>query len=98
MICKKRQKGLSTCLRVVSVSPVGVHEFDGLPENVFALWIAIKVIHKAGHGIVKIIGLDTIFIVHNQLYKLEALALINSKHDVVVEELAFEEKYKMVFN
>lgn len=93
MVCKKCQKGLPACLRVVPVSPVGVHEFDGLPEYVLAFRVAIKVVHEAGHGVVKVIGLDTIFIVHNQLHKLQALALIDSKHDVIVEELPLKEKY-----
>lgn len=97
MIRKKGQKGLSARLRVVPVSPVCVHEFDGLAEDVFALRIAVKVVHKAGHGVVKVIGLNTIFIVHNQLHKLKALALVNSQHDVIVEELPFKSKHIIVF-
>lgn len=69
------------------ISPVSVHKLDGLSEDVFAFWVAIKVIHKAGHRVVEVISLDAILIVHDKLDKLKALALVHSQHYIIVEEL-----------
>lgn len=80
----------------MSVGPVCVHELDGLSEDVFTLWVAIEVIHKAGHGVVKVVRLNAIFVVHNKLHELKALALVNSQHDIVVEELTLKEMVQIV--
>lgn len=74
------------------VSPIRVHKLDGLPENVFALWVAIKIVHKAGHGVVEVISLNTIFVVHNEFHEFKPLTLVNSQHNIVVEELPLKKK------
>lgn len=86
VISKKGQQCFPARLWVMPVGPVCVHELDGLSEDVFTLWVAIEVVHKAGHGVVKVISLDAVFTVHNELHKLKALALVHSQHDVIVEE------------
>lgn len=90
VIGEKSQQCLPAGFWVVPVSPVGVHELDGLSEDVFTLWVAIEIIHKAGHSVVKVISLDAIFVVNDQLHKLKALALVHSQHDVIVEELTWK--------
>lgn len=92
VIGEKGEQGLAAGLRVVPVSPVRVHELDGLPQDVFALWVAVQVVHKAGHGVVEVVGLDAVLIVHDELHELEALTLVDSQHDVIVEELAFQKR------
>lgn len=96
VISEKGQQSLPAGLRVVPVGPVCVHELDGLPEDVFALWVAIEVIHKTGHGVVKVVGLNAVFIVHDKLHKLQALALVDSQHDVVVEKLTLNKMVQKV--
>lgn len=96
VISEQRQQCLPASLRVVPISPVGVHELDGLPKDVFTLWIAIQIIHKAGHGVVKVVSLHAVFVVHNKLHELKALALVDSQHDVIVEELTWKESGQIV--
>lgn len=87
VIGEKGQQCLPPCFRVVSVGPVRVHKLDGLPEDVFALRVAVEVVNEAGHGVVKVISLYAVVVVHDELYELKALTLVDSEHDVVVEEL-----------
>lgn len=87
VIGEKGEQRLPPRFRVVPVGPVRVHKLDGLPEDVFALWVAVEVINEAGHGVVKVISLYAVVVVHDELYELKALTLVNSQHDIVVEEL-----------
>lgn len=96
VIGEEGQQGLPAGLRVVPVSPVCVHELDGLSEDVFALWVAVEVIHKAGHGVVKVVSLNAVLVVHDKLHELKALPLVDAQHDIVVEELALKEIVQMV--
>lgn len=96
VIGKECEQCLPSGLRVVPVCPVCVHELDGLSEDVFALWVAIEVIHKAGHGIVKVVRLNAVFVIHDKLHKLKSFTLVNSQHDIIVEELALKKIVQIV--
>lgn len=98
MIGKKCQQRLPPSLRVVPIGPVGIHKLDGLSEDVFTLWVAVEVIHKAGHSVVKVVSLHTIFIVHDKFHELQALTLVHSQHDIIVKKLAWKEIIDMVVN
>lgn len=86
MVGEEGQQGLAAGLGVVAVGPVGVHKLDGLSEDVLALRISVQVVHKAGHSVVKVIGLDPVLIVHDQLHELQPLALVHPQHDVIIQE------------
>lgn len=96
VIGEKSQQCFPAGLWVVPVSPVCVHELDGLSEDVFTLRVAIQVIHKARHGVVKVVSLNAIFVVHDKLHEFKALALVNSQHYIVVEELTLKEMVQVV--
>lgn len=87
VVGEEGQQRLTAGFWVVAVGPVSVHELDGFPQDVLALRVAVKVVHEARHGVVKVVGLHTIVIVDDELYELQALALVDPQHDVVVEEL-----------
>lgn len=91
VISEERQQGLPSSLWVVPIRPVSIHEFDGLSQDVLTLRVTIKVVHKAGHGVVKVIGLDPVFIVYYELHELQTLALVHTQHYIVVEELSWKE-------
>lgn len=94
VVGEEGQQRFTAGLWVVAVGPVSVHELDGFPQNVLALRIAIEVVHEARHCVVKVIGLHAVVIVHDQLHKLQALALVDPQHDVVVQELTWRSKEK----
>lgn len=87
VICEKGQKGLPAGFRVVSVCPVCVHELNGLSEDVFALWVTVQVVDEAGHGVVEVIRLNTVFVVYDQLHELQTLTLVHSQHDIIIQKL-----------
>ena len=96
VVGEKGQQCFPAGLWVVPVGPVCVHELDGLSEDVFTLWVAIEVIHKTGHGVVKVVCLNAVFVVHDKLHELKALALVYSQHNIIVQELTWEEMVQMV--
>ena len=88
VVREQGHQGFAARLGVLLVRPVRVHELDGLPQGVFALRVAVQVVHEVGHGEVEVVGRDAVFVVHDAVHELEPLALVDAEHDVVVEELA----------
>lgn len=61
---------------------------DAFSEGISAFRVSIQTVHKVGHSKIKVLGRDSVLRVHDTLHKLHSLALVDTQHHVVVQELA----------